>query len=172
MTISVKIRKTVATQDGQYYLEYEPAEQGLSQAAHYGVTVPDLDHLDDVEFEAAVGINTAIAGQAPSIEDLQEIKIAIFRKSIRNFIYSQYDDGTQASLNAMMSGAIATGNLARLAYISTALAWVQDCLTAYFTAKSSILAMTEAGAVQATSIDYAALLNSKPAVSVAGARGI
>lgn len=93
------------------------------------------DDVTDDEIKMVQGTVTAhdlLAGARAA-------RIAALRAACRAYIFAQYDDGTQASLNALFTAAVSRGYTNRVAKIGLALDWIDGCLDYYYGVKDAIM---------------------------------
>ena len=73
-----------------------------------------------------------------SLTEMKNKKIAILKKELQNFIYSHYDQGTQASFTALFQQAKEQNNTEALTQIQKVWDWIQSVLDYYYSKKEAI----------------------------------
>lgn len=96
-------------------------------------------------------------------------RLAALRFACRAYIFTQYDDGTQASLNALFTEAVASGYANRVAKIRLALDWIKGCLDHYYSVKDAIGKAADPAAVSWDFLQFDATI---PEVSLRDVRAL
>jgi len=73
-----------------------------------------------------------------SLIEMKNEKIAVLKKELQNFIYSHYDQGTQASFTALFQQAKEQNNTNALNQIQKVWDWIQSVLDYYYSKKEAI----------------------------------
>jgi len=74
----------------------------------------------------------------PPLDELKQQKLRQLKKELQNFIYSHYDQGTQASFIALYQQAKEQNNTVVLTQIQKVWDWINSVLSYYYSKKESI----------------------------------
>jgi len=72
------------------------------------------------------------------LEHLKQDKLSQLKQELQNFIYSHYDQGTQASFSALYQQAKEQNNTNALTQIQKVWDWIQSVLDYYYSKKEAI----------------------------------
>jgi len=76
--------------------------------------------------------------QPPSLDKLKQQKLRQLKQELQNFIYSHYDQGTQASFTALYQIAKEQNNTNALTQIQRVWNWINSVLNYYYSKKDAI----------------------------------
>jgi len=137
--------------------------EGVDDKARTIVHLPDDATADEI---ALIG---SLIDAHDVLPEAREARIGELRAACKAYIFGVYDEGSQASLLALWSQALAKGYTDRAAYIEKALGWIDSILAYYYTTKDEILA---SDAPPKVTWDFAQFDASIPDTTLRDARGM
>jgi len=78
----------------------------------------------------------------PSLDEVKQQKLHQLKQELQNFIYSHYDQGTQASLTAIYQQAKEGNKTEVITQITKVWDWIRNVLIYYYTKKNEIINAT------------------------------
>jgi len=99
-----------------------------------GKTYSNFENIDDL-------INAGIPEDV-ILEHLKQDKLSQLKQELQNFIYSHYDQGTQASFSALYQIAKEQNNTNALSQIQKVWDWINSVLDYYYSKKEAIINAT------------------------------
>ena len=99
-----------------------------------GKTYSNFENIDDL---INIGIPEDII-----LDHLKQDKLTQLKQELQNFIYSHYDQGTQASFSALYQQAKGQNNTDALTQIQKVWDWIQSVLDYYYSKKEAIKNVT------------------------------
>jgi len=79
---------------------------------------------------------------SPPLDELKQQKLRQLKQELQNFIYSHYDQGTQASFTALYQQAKEQNNTDTLSQIQKVWDWINSVLNYYYSVKNTIKNVT------------------------------
>ena len=111
-----------------------------------GKTYSSFENIDDL-------INAGIPEDV-ILEHLKQDKLTQLKQELQNFIYSHYDQGTQASFTALYQQAKEQNNTDALTQIQKVWDWINFVLDYYYSKKEAIKNVTTQDELDSISWDW------------------